>query len=196
MGRIWKCLPNTLPQHLYGQCNTRCMFSTNSPSSLKPTSCTQIMMQYYYCSRARRGLEYHMSTRYLFIDHTVNLSYSYSSAALSSISGIKLKRPLPQAVDPKTAGIKLGVTTKLPKWLHQLWKKCWEVIKVNPPWKYLQMQKSPRRESILSAGGQTGFLFEKVTVVFYSSPRLSCEAKDPKTSASWLPSKPNSNPLI
>lgn len=27
----------------------------------------QIMMQYYYSSRARRGFEYHMSTRYYLL---------------------------------------------------------------------------------------------------------------------------------
>jgi hypothetical protein len=27
----------------------------------------QIMIQYYYCSRERRGFEYHMANRYVYI---------------------------------------------------------------------------------------------------------------------------------
>lgn len=55
----------------------------------------QIMMQYYHCSRSRRGLEYHMATRsvpfidmpYCFADNTTKSGQIYPGASWSCTVG-------------------------------------------------------------------------------------------------------------
>jgi len=45
----------------------------------------QIMMQYHYCSRDRRGLEYHMATRYVMVVHRPNDYLHFYGSAVKFI---------------------------------------------------------------------------------------------------------------
>lgn len=65
------------------------------------------MMQYYYCSRARRGLEYHMSTRYLsfLVDPTITILL-LSRSAVKFIRD-QAKAALAADLEPEDGGEKL-----------------------------------------------------------------------------------------
>ena len=52
----------------------------------------QIMLQYYNCSRSRRGFEYHMATRYILPQHFVSAQILTSFSGPSSLFVIKRKQ--------------------------------------------------------------------------------------------------------
>lgn len=41
------------------------VYQVHNPKISMNSAIRDILMQYYYCSRARRGFEYHMATRYV-----------------------------------------------------------------------------------------------------------------------------------
>lgn len=65
----------------------------HSPIAIPYCEFRQIMMQYYYCSRDRRGFEYHMSTRYVISSVT-----SFVIVESAPIRAVKFIRDQARAV--------------------------------------------------------------------------------------------------